>query len=247
MKSGTCRSVVFNKGRSLDRGFSLVELLVVILIIAVIAAISVLAIRKVRERARIVSSISSMRQVASFHLAYSTENQGDINTSGGTDIGPAGQKHFWGRFQPYFLPTTEATQGPAQKEELIRSLNPLLNTTNADTMADTAIAGPKIFHDQRGMPVPFSFNKNVYSGAKLKKITEFGDHSRMIYAVYGRFNFTEADGSAFVPRPMDGTIPTNRIFYTDDRKAIASFLDGHVEIVSPPFPDHYYHSSPANP
>lgn len=247
MNPGTRCSVILRSVRPPDKGFSLVELLITILIIIVIAAISILSIRKVREKARVVNSVSSMRQVASFHLAYATENQGDINTSGGTDVGLPGQKHFWGRFQPYFLPSTEATQGPAQKEELIRSLNPLLNTTDADTMANTAIAGPKIFHDQRGMPVPFSFNKNIYNGAKLKKLTEFGDPSRMIYAVYGRFNFTEADGSAYVPRPMDGTAPTNRIFYTDDRKAIASFIDGHVEIVSPPFPDHYYHGSPENP
>jgi prepilin-type processing-associated H-X9-DG protein len=217
--------------------------LVSVAIIIVLATISALVMQRIREKARIVNALSSMRQIASFQISYASENQGDINTSGGLEVGPAGQKHFWGRFQPYFLPHTEATQGPAQKMEIIRHLNPLLNTIDADTMANTAIEGPKIFHDGRGLPVPFSFNKNVYSGPKLKKTTEFGDPSRMIYAVYGRFNFTEADGGAYVPRPMDGSIPTNRIFYTSDRNAIAAFLDGHVESVTPPFPRHYYDSS----
>lgn len=222
------------------RGFTLIEILVSVTIIIVLAALSVLVLRQIRGKARLVNAMSSMRQVASFHIAYGTENQGDINTSGGSEVGPPGQNHFWGRFQPYFLPATEASGGPSQKMEIIRALNPLLNTTDADTMANTAISGPKIFHDSRGLPVPYSFNKNMYHAKELKKTSLFNDPSRVLYKVYGRFNFTEADGSAYVPPPMDGSIPVNRIFYLSDRKAMGAFLDGHVESISPPFSNAHY-------
>jgi prepilin-type processing-associated H-X9-DG protein len=229
------------------RGFTLVEILVSTTIIIVLAALSFLAMKQVREKARLVNAMSSLRQVASFQVAYAIENQGDINTSGGSEVGPAGQKHFWGRFQPYFLPATEASGGPTQKMEIIRALNPLLNTTDADTMANTALSGPKIFHDSRGLPVPYSFNKNMYHAKELKKTSLFDDPSRVIYKVYGRFNFSEADGGAYVPRPMDGSIPVNRIFYLSDRKAMAAFLDGHAESISPPFSKNHYGNLTASP
>ena len=70
-------------------GFTLVELLVTITIIAVLAALGIVVTQRVRERTRIVNAISALRQVASFHMAYSSENQGSINTSGGILVGRA--------------------------------------------------------------------------------------------------------------------------------------------------------------
>ncbi|MEX1049750.1 MAG: prepilin-type N-terminal cleavage/methylation domain-containing protein [Akkermansiaceae bacterium] len=221
-------------------GFTLVELLVTITIIVALAALSVMLIQWVRERARIVNAISSLRQVASFHLAYSSENQGAINTAGGTLVGPAGAQNFWERFQPYFIPRMETTQGPAEKQEILRSLNTLLNTTDADTMAGTALSGPKIFHDSRGLPIPYSFNKNIYHGKELLKMSRVPNPEQVIYAVYGRFVFTEADGKAYAPLPSNGTIPANKIFYLSDKKALAAFLDGHVESIAAPFSDRAY-------
>lgn len=221
-------------------GFTLVELLVTITIIAALAGLSVMLIQRVRERARIVNAISSLRQVASLHLAYSSENQGSINTAGGSLVGAAGAQNFWERFQPYFIARMETTQGPAEKQEILRHLNILLNTTDAETMANTAFRGPKIFHDSRGLPIPFSFNKNIYHGKELLKMSLVPNPEQMIYAVYGRFNFTEADGSSYAPMPTNGTIPANKIFYLSDKKAIAAFLDGHVESISPPFTDRAY-------
>ena len=228
------------KQQSRAGGFTLVELLVTIAIIAVLAALSIMVTQRIRDRARIVNALSSLRQVASFHAAYASENQGAINTSGGTTVGPAGDQNFWERFQPYFIHRLEATQGPSEKQEILKSLNALLNTTDAETMANTAVSGPKIFHDGRGLPVPFSFNKNIYHGKDLLKMSQVQNPEQVLYEVYGRFNFTEADGKDYAPMPTDGTIPTNKIFYLSDRKALAAFLDGHVEPLAPPFPDRAY-------
>lgn len=173
-------------------------------------------------------------------MAYSSENQGSINTSGGTLVGQAGAQNFWERFQPYFIPRMETTQGPAEKQEILRSLNAVLNTTDAETMANTALSGPKIFHDGRGLPIPFSFNKNIYHGKELVKMSLVPNPEQVLYAVYGRFVFTEADGNTYAPIPTNGTIPTNKIFYLSDKKALATFLDGHVESLSPPFSERAY-------
>ena len=221
-------------------GFTLVELLVTITIIATLAALSFVVTQRVRERARIVNALSSLRQVASFHLAYSSENQSCINTGGGILVGPDGAQNFWERFQPYFIPRMETTQGPAEKQEILRSLNAVLNTTDAETMANTAFSGPKIFHDGRGLPIPFSFNKNIYNGKYLVKMSQVQNPEQVFYAVYGRFVFTEADGKAYAPMPTNGTIPANKIFYLSDKKALATFLDGHVESISPPFSERAY-------
>ncbi len=247
MKTESISDSSNRQSRSGRDGFTLVELLVSITIIITLAALTFLMTKTIREKARLVNALSSIRQVAAFQAAYATENQGDINTSGGSDVGPPGQKHFWGRFQPYFLPETEASGGPTQKQEIIRTLNGLLITTDADTMAGTAFNGPKIFHDARGLPVPYSFNKNAFNTKLLKKTSIFTEPDRTIHMVYGRFNFTDADGGSYVPMPTDGSIPTNRIFYLSDRKTIAVFLDGHVESVSPPFPDQFYGQLTTNP
>lgn len=226
----------------------MVELLVTITIVAVLTGLSLMLIQRVRQKARIVSAMTSLRQVASFHIAYSSENQGYINTSGGTLVGAAGAQNFWERFQPYFIARMETTQGPEEKQEILRSLNLVLNTTDAETMANTAFSGPKIFHDGRGLPIPFSFNKNIYHGKDLVRMSVVANPEQVVYAVYGRFIFTEADGKAYAPMPTDGTIPANKIFYLSDRKAVAAFLDGHVESISPPFSDRAYGVPvPANP
>jgi hypothetical protein len=43
--------------------------------------------------------------------------------------------------------------------------------------------------------------------------------------------FKEEHGAAYKPMPLGESSP---IYYTDDRKALTAFLDGHVEAVSPP-------------
>jgi prepilin-type processing-associated H-X9-DG protein len=102
------------------------------------------------------------------------------------------------------------------------------------------IVGHDLNHCCLGLPVPFSFNKNIYHGKQLLKMSLVPNPEQVIYAVYGRFNFTEADGSSYAPMPTNGTIPANKIFYLSDKNAIAAFLDGHVESISPPFSDRAY-------
>ena len=49
--------------------------------------------------------------------------------------------------------------------------------------------------------------------------------------------FNEADGQTYVPRPTDGSMPKNNIYYLESQSALAAFLDGHVESIQAPIPD----------
>jgi prepilin-type N-terminal cleavage/methylation domain-containing protein len=227
-------------------GFTLVEVLVVITIIVALAALVVVVTRNIKNKAFQANAMSSLRQVAAYNVAYANENNGDINTLrwvGDPKEGGGGswvKNSYWGRLQPYLFPDIAATSQPQLKTEINRHLDQLLLSTDADKMAGTVIRGTRIYHDGSGLPVPFAFNKNLHQWGQFMKTGNFGNQSLVLYATYGFGFFDEKDGEAYAPMPRDGSMPGTNIYYMDDRKALASFLDGHVEAVSPPIPDRNY-------
>jgi len=228
---------------SFHRGFTLIELLVSITIILVLAALTMVVTGKLRASAYRANAMSSLRQVAAMNVAYSAENLGDINTMryvGDPKEGGGGawvKNSFWGRLQPYLFPDVSENNQTRLKMELNERLDQLFNTPDADTMVNTVLNGSRIYHDGSGLPVPLAFNKNLNKWGEILKVSSFSDPAQVLYAVYGFGLFDEADGETYIERPADRSKPENNIYYLDDRKAMAAFLDGHIESLSAPIPD----------
>jgi prepilin-type N-terminal cleavage/methylation domain-containing protein len=236
--------VRFRSGKPCRKsGFTLIELLVVIAIIAALSSVAIYATLGTRKRAMQVNAMSSLRQVAAFSTAYSTENNGDINTirlegdprEGGDNAEVSNT--FWGRLQPFLFPEADNSNQEKLRVELAQRLDQLFNSTDADTMAGTYLKGAKIYHDSSGLPVPIGFNANLYQSGKTLKIGNFSDSSQIIYATYGYEFFSEKDGKSYAPVPTNNTDPANKIYYFDNKTAATSFLDGHMEILNTPIPD----------
>jgi len=231
-----------------NSGFTLMELLVVISIVAVLAALSMAITQKVRAKAYEANALSSLRQVATANVGYSTENNGDINyvhdqsdpkDGGSTGLGWVSNS-FWGRLQPYLFSGTATNDQGQLGTDLKQGIARLFNTQNAQTMARTAISGSSISADKAGLPAPFSFNTNVAqycwsSIVPLPKVSQCTDPSQCLYFTYGSYRFSETKGTAaYEPRPTNNK--SAPIYYLDDHNALGAFLDGHVELVAPPIP-----------
>lgn len=103
-------------------------------------------------------------------------------------------------------------------------------------MVNTVISGARIYHDTSGLAVPLGFNANLAPWVRFVKMSNIGDTSQILWAVYGFGMFTEAHGKTYVPRPTDGTAGKSNIYFLDDRNALAAFLDGQIESIQAPIP-----------
>lgn len=238
MKKSTDRIRNFPNNSISAKGFTLVELLVVITIIAVLVTVTMSITQKIKAKAYQVNALSSIRQIGTFAVGYATENSGDINTMrwvGDTKEGGGGawiSNSFWGRFQSFLFADSPPKDQTQLKKQLNQRLDRLLNTSDADTMANTPFSKAQIYHDGSGLPVPLGFNKNLYQYNKFLKISSFSDPAQVLYATYGFGFFDENSGKKYVPMPVKGS--NSNIYYLDDRKILATFLDGHVETLTAP-------------
>ena len=223
-------------------GFTLIEVLVVITIILVLATAIFMVTRSIKSKAYQANALNSLRQVAAFNVAYYTENNGDINTLRYPGAAKEGKPNwvsdtFWGRLQPYMFPDISTSNQKTLNGELSLRLDQLFSTSDSGKMVNTVISGSKVYHDGSGLPVPFAFNTSLYEYTKFRKVSEFSDPSQILYFTYGFAMCDEADGRNADPRPLDGSKPTNNIYYMEDKAALATFLDGHVESLKAPIPD----------
>lgn len=227
-------------------GFTLVELLVVITIIAALSAVAFFSARSMMAKSKQANAMSGLRQVGGASLAYSSENNGDIPTliyAGDPRLVPASfpgggggwvRNTFWGRLQPYIFAGATTTNQGQLRILLKQGIDQVFSTKDSNTMEGTFINGSRIYKDTAGLPVPIAFNHNLYQWNNFKKTNSFDNAGQVIYAVYGFAFFKEKDGEAYVPRSTDRSNTGCNIYYGDNRKALAVFLDGHVEAVAPP-------------
>jgi prepilin-type processing-associated H-X9-DG protein len=235
-----------NRSRQPSRApaFTLIEILVTIAIIMVLAVLGVIVAKSAMEKTQQTKSISAMRAVASANMQYATDNNSQINTlkwEGDPEEGrPFVGNSFWGRLTPYLFDHITTNNQGQMKSEIKQSLNQLFSTSNCDKMTGTWLAGSKIYHDSSGLPVPFAFNDELYTWNEWVRTNQVPNLAEIMYITYGFGIFNEADGKSFTPRPTDGSKPENNIYYLENGKAAVAFLDGHVEMLSPPIPRHFF-------
>jgi prepilin-type N-terminal cleavage/methylation domain-containing protein len=88
--------------RTVRRGFTLVELIVVIVVIGIIAAIAIARFVSVKEAVYIATMKSDLRNLAIYEEFYATENSGNYFAANGTAHG----------FTPSLSVTITATDDP---------------------------------------------------------------------------------------------------------------------------------------
>lgn len=221
-------------------GFTLVELLVTIVVIVALAALVFTMTGKIRSKAQQANALTALRQIAGANVNYSIENNGDINTmrwKGDPKEGGGGawvSNSFWGRIHQFLYPDVSMNNQNQLRKELNQRLDSLFNSSDADKMIGTFLQGARIYHDDSGLPVPIAFNRNLHQWGRFLKVSSFSDPARVIYATYGYGFFDDNDGRSYAPIPRDNSIPANKIYYTGNKQAMVSFLDGHVEVMQPP-------------
>jgi len=231
------------------KGFTLIELLISITIIIVLAALVFTVTGKVRSKAFEANAVTALRQVGTAHIAYAADNNGAINML--RDVGERQQEGrggrwvadtFWGRMQPYLFTGIESGNQARLKQQLELSINGFFNSTNAKTMAGTPFQGVAVYGDLSGLPVPFGFNGQIRPAwnQPQTRLASVGDPARTIYCAYGRYFLRVSDGKEYRPLPTQGGSGARGYFFLNNRSAIVCFLDGHVEMLTPPIPDRLY-------
>jgi prepilin-type N-terminal cleavage/methylation domain-containing protein/prepilin-type processing-associated H-X9-DG protein len=239
----------------LRAGFTLVELLVSITIIITLAALIFAVTGKIRDSARQTTAMTALRQIGIANVAYSTENNGAINVV--RDAGEWGPwegngmryatNSFIGRMAPYLFADLDTGNQKAFATEVKSSLNALFKTTDPKTMEGTLFEGVPVTSDGSGFSNPISVSDSLRPkwGKDNPPLTvsRFGDPSDILYLTYGRYYFDKKQASAYRPLPGPGD-RTRTIYYLPNRKGIFAFLDGHVEMLTPPISERYFPDRP---
>jgi prepilin-type N-terminal cleavage/methylation domain-containing protein len=249
MKSSSTRIASLRVNR--HRGFTLVELLVCITIIIVLAALVFSITGKIRASAQQATAMSSLRQIGIANVAYSSENNGDINVirdtgEWGSFEGPGSayaSNSFVGRMQPFLFAGIGTKDEKSLKNETYSAFRDLFQTSDLASMAGTPFSGVPIYADGSGIHNPISVNSKLRpvwgKTSPPLRVSSFGSPANVLYLTYGRYYFDLLQGSTYTPMPLPGD-RRRTIYYLPNRKAIFCFLDGHIEMLSPPIPERLF-------
>jgi len=241
----TTQPIFIHPNSARHRGFTLIELLICISIVIVLAAVVFVMTGKIRDNARQANALSTMRQISLANVSYYSENNGDLNTIRDSpgEKGPFEAKggrwvadSFMGRMQPYLFSDIETTNQGLLHKQITASFGELLGTTNLRYMTGSIFDGVETTTDGSAVRTPIAINSEVRPkwGPQNPptKVSSLGDPSSVLYLTFGRYYFKPEHIQTYKPLPPPGDkFP---IYFLPNRKGIFSFLDGHVEMLSPP-------------
>ncbi len=255
MKTSKTHTDLQNQNLSRHRGFTLVELLVVISIIAVLALVVVLMTARIKQKAYQATALSPLRQTSMACMVYSQENNGDImsvNFEGSPRLkGKWVTTSFWGALAPNLFSGLNLKDDNTSANALNRAVASFLGIKENTQPKDFKKMKGTFQGETHGAIsdtcsfVPFAFNKNVTDWTKYHKISQYPDPSATLYMTYGWASFIEKDGDKYAPLPKTKAERTSNIDWFHSKTAAFVFLDGHVEILSPPIADRLYSVKPA--
>ena len=151
-----------------------------------------------------------------------------------------GEQYLLGQSAAHLFSGSDTKDQKVLAGEIKSSLKALFNTTDLKTMAGTPFNGISAYGDLSGISVPLGFNLKLRPAwrAPPLRLAAIGDTSSILYCTYGRY-FIEPVHGTYTPLPLPGD--TRRgIYYLPNRKTIACFLDGRVEIISAPIPKRHF-------
>lgn len=238
--------------------FTLIELLVVILIVGILAALLLPAIQGIRKSSAEAKSLANLRSVTQAGLSFAQENEGIIPTlrwqgDPALNLMPGRGyvlSSFWAALQPYLFPEiTVRPANSAQYADAISARLPRLFGVNKATfvrpvshpsMEGSPFKGVNVPGDWSGIRNPLGFNRYLAAWGSLPRLQNVDSVANTIYCAYGWGQFSETDGATYVPMVTDGSRPTTLIHYLPSKRAIASFLDGRVEFLTPAIPEEMF-------
>jgi prepilin-type N-terminal cleavage/methylation domain-containing protein len=227
-----------------QRGFTLVELLVVIAIIAVLIAILLPVLSKVKQAANRTACMSNLRQLSMAYHLYAGENKGYMPMGWpdpGSEAPPARPAPPATSFVPIFLgtslpiPPNTGTAGNGNTEEAIKrgSLYKFLKTT-------------KVFKCPGDLGLrKMSYGANCYLngetagggfGTTVLKLSQVKHHSST-FVLIDEHDFRGGDQGgynlgSFAIQPMPSNTWVDYVGNFHGMASGVSFLDGHADILA---------------
>ncbi len=234
---------------SRHRGFTLVEVMVVISIIAVLALVVVVMTKRIKQKAYEAKSLSPLNQASVACMAYAMENNGNINTVIFEGEERLNKKWivttFWGVLAPYISSNLTLNESKASQTALKQAISGILSTTDEKMKGTFQGEGVGAIPDTCAY-VPYAFNSSVRDSKIYHKMSEYSDPSQTLYMCYGWSTFNKQNGEKYLPLAKTSAERKagNKIDWFSNRAAAFVFLDGHVEILSPPIKERLFSVKP---